>query len=88
MFYAVQWTVRAVRQARGIPPADRARIVAAVGKLSDWPACLRTLDIGRLRNHARDYRLRVGRYRVLFDVETAVRVVSIQQVRKRDESTY
>jgi len=46
------------------------------------------MDIKRLKNRAREHRLRVGRYRVLFDVETRLRVVSIEQVRKRDERTY
>lgn len=88
MKYDVHWSVRAVRQAKRLPAAGRAHIVTAVGRLQDWPECRTTLDVRRLRNHEHDYRLRVGRYRVLFDVENSVRVVSIQRVSKRDESTY
>jgi len=33
-------------------------------------------------------RLRVGNYRVFFDFDGAVRIVSIEEVRKRDERTY
>lgn len=32
--------------------------------------------------------MRVGNYRVLFDADAAVRIIEIQQVRKRDEQTY
>ncbi len=45
-------------------------------------------DIKPLARHQYQYRLRVGRYRVLFDVETGLQVVSVEEVRKRDERTY
>jgi len=32
--------------------------------------------------------MRVGRYRILFDWEGTIKVVSIQEVKKRDERTY
>jgi mRNA interferase RelE/StbE len=41
-----------------------------------------------LVNHAYGYRLRVGIYRVFFDFDGAVRIVSIEEVKKRDERTY
>lgn len=80
--------MRAVKQAKRIPHPERARIVGAAGKLGDWPACRDVLDIKPLKGHDHEYRLRVGRYRVLFDVEAGLRVISIEQVRKRDERTY
>jgi hypothetical protein len=39
-------------------------------------------------NHAFGYRLRVGNYRVLFNVLETVEVVNIEEVKKRDERTY
>ncbi len=88
MIYQVQWQRRAVKQASKLPKEERARIVEAVGHLADWPKCRETLDIKPLKGHTHEYRLRVGRYRVLFDVETSLRVVAVEQVRKRDERTY
>ena len=38
-----------------------------------------------LTNHRYGYRLRAGRYRVLFDYDGEVRIVEIQEVKKRDE---
>ena len=40
-----------------------------------------------LVGHEYGYRLRVGRYRVLFDFDSVVKIVSIEEVRKRDERT-
>ncbi|MFP3335783.1 type II toxin-antitoxin system RelE/ParE family toxin, partial [Pseudomonas sp. SIMBA_064] len=39
-------------------------------------------------NHEYGYRLRVGNYRVLFNWDGVIRVVEIEEVRKRDERTY
>lgn len=45
-------------------------------------------NVKTLTNHAYGYRLRVGNYRVFFDFDGVVRIVSIEEVRKRDERTY
>jgi len=34
------------------------------------------------------YRLRVGRWRVMFDVREALRIIEVEEVKKRDEHTY
>jgi len=53
--------------------------------LSEFP---KVTGIKALRNHHYGYRLRVGNYRVLFDVLDHARIVSIEEVKKRDERTY
>ncbi len=51
-------------------------------------------DLAKARNvkvlttHEYGYRLRVGSYRVFFEFDGTVRIVSIEEVRKRDERTY
>ncbi|MQM39674.1 hypothetical protein KBTX_03705 [wastewater metagenome] len=88
MNYRIEWTRRATKEAARLDAPDRRRVVTAVGGLADWPACRETLDVKALKGHAHQYRLRVGRYRVLFDVEDSLEVVSVERVRKRDERTY
>ncbi|WP_440996076.1 type II toxin-antitoxin system RelE family toxin [Arhodomonas sp. SL1] len=88
MTYRIEWTRRATKDAAHLDAADRRRVVTAVGTLADWPACRGTVDVKALKGHTHQYRLRVGRYRVLFDVEDSLEVVSVERVRKRDERTY
>ena len=45
-------------------------------------------NVKALTNHEYGWRLRVGNYRVFFEFDGAVRIVSIEEVRKRDERTY
>jgi mRNA-degrading endonuclease RelE of RelBE toxin-antitoxin system len=45
-------------------------------------------NVKALTGHEYGYRLRVGSYRVFFEFDGAVRIVGIEEVRKRDERTY
>ncbi len=79
------WTARARKQFRRIAKERRGNIRTAVGDLAAWPDCR---NIKALHNRE-GFRLRVGRYRVLFTVhEGAVCIVRIEEVKKRDERTY
>lgn len=49
------------------------------------PACQ---NVKALTNHRHGYRLRIGNYRVLFNWDGAIKVVEIEEVRKRDEHAY
>jgi len=45
-------------------------------------------NIMALENHKYEHRLRIGRYRVFFNIETALKVIWIEEVKKRDGRTY
>lgn len=82
----ILWTVRAARQLRKLPHSAQTEIRDGVqAQLPHFPDCR---GVKALTRHDHGYRLRVGRYRVLFDFDGTLRVVSIQQVGKRDERTY
>ena len=72
-----------MRQLRKIKNKKEQRaIYAGVGKLLDYPHCenvkkIKTTNI---------YRLRVGKWRVLFT--EAFEIVTIEEVEKRNERTY
>jgi mRNA interferase RelE/StbE len=84
--YDIVWKPKARKQLRKIGDRSVMRTVGlAVMQLSAFPACT---GVKHLENHAYGYRLRVGRYRVLFDVRDTVRIIEIQEVKKRDERTY
>ena len=81
----VVFSRKAARQLRKFPTADSLRILARCAELQHFPACA---HVKPLVNHTYGYRLRVGNYRVLFDVDDVVHVVSIEEVKKRDDRTY
>jgi len=83
---SVQWSRKAEKQLRAIDRTQARAILMATRKLADWPDCR---NVKALVDRP-GYRLRVGRYRVLFvvDAEQHPVVVQIQEVKKRDERTY
>ena len=83
--YEVMWEKKAFKQLLAIRRDQRKPVTDAAAALQNWPACT---GVKRLVGHSYQYRLRVGRFRVLFDVESAVRIIRIEEVKKRDEHTY
>lgn len=82
----VLWNPRTRKQLLKIKDvATRKRIYEDAQCLVAFPACH---GVKKLANHRYGYRLRVGDYRVLFDYDGVVKIVSIEEVRKRDEHTY
>lgn len=83
----IKWHNRARKQIKAIPAEYREAIHNRVDMLVDFPG-IAGLDVKELRGHQYQYRLRVGRYRVMFDHDSCIKVVSIQEVKKRDDRTY
>lgn len=83
----ILWRPKALKQLRAIrDEASQKRIVVAVRSLRFFPDCP---GVKKLINHQYAYRLKTGKYRVFFDFEGGTaKVVSIEEVKKRDEHTY
>jgi mRNA-degrading endonuclease RelE of RelBE toxin-antitoxin system len=70
---------------RKLQSKDNKVIVDECYKLSEMPNCI---NVKALVNHDYQYRLRVGNFRVFFNFDGVVHIVSIEEVKKRDERTY
>jgi mRNA-degrading endonuclease RelE of RelBE toxin-antitoxin system len=81
----VKWNKKAKRQLAKVPIEYRVAITDATRTLVNFPECK---NVNPLKNHMYDYRLRVGRYRVFFDFDGQIKIVAIQEEKKRDERTY
>lgn len=83
---SINWQPKALRQLRKIDAHTGKQIRAAVS--TELVDLSKARNVLALTNHEYGYRLRVGNYRVFFEHDGAVRVVSIEEVKKRDERTY
>lgn len=81
----ISWSRKSQKQLSKLPTQDSKHIVREAQVLTQFPECR---NIKRLTNHEYNYRLRVGRYRVFFEFDGDVKIISIEEVKKRDESTY
>jgi len=82
---SIFWNTKATKQMRKLDRQHQQAIRDGVNVLAGMPNCH---NVKALTQHRYGYRLRVGGFRVLFDWDGAIRIVEIQEVRKRDERTY
>ena len=80
MTYILEFKPRALKDLEGIPGQDRRRIFAKIENLANDLAG----DVKKLTGMTPEFRLRVGNYRVLFEIDGG-RVV-IYRVRHRREA--
>lgn len=83
----LSWREKAWKQVKKIGDRKIAeRILSAVSSLSSFPDCS---NVKALTNHLYPYRLRVGDWRVFFSVVNGeITIITIEEVKKRDENTY
>jgi mRNA-degrading endonuclease RelE of RelBE toxin-antitoxin system len=82
----INWLPKALRQLRKIEVQQAAKIRFAV--TSELADLKQARNVKALTDHAHGYRLRIGSYRVFFEYDGSIRIVTIEEVRKRDERTY
>jgi len=80
MKYDIQFKPKAVKDIEGLPSSIQGRVLARIEEMSDNLKG----DIKRLTNFTPEYRLRIGDYRVLFEVEKEA--IIIYRVRHRREA--
>jgi mRNA-degrading endonuclease RelE of RelBE toxin-antitoxin system len=86
--YVIDVAPKAERQLKKIFRKEREvylNIKQGIQSLQGWP---NVSDVKKLTGHAYGHRLRVRDYRVFFNVEKSVRVIKVEEVRRRDEHTY
>lgn len=78
--YRVEFTSAAARQVRKLPPEHRARVQANVRELALEP---RPANATKLVGEATAWRIRIGDYRVIYDVFDDALVVTVVAVAKK-----
>ena len=80
--FSLQWRKSTRKDLRGIPREAVSRIVADVEKLAEQP-----LPHGseKLTGSEHTYRIRIGDYRVVYELFRDAKIVEIQRVRHRKD---
>lgn len=81
--YEIRWKGSAERDLRNIDPQQIPRIIQAIEFLVDNPF---PSQCRKLRGSERDYRIRIGDHRVIYQVDVKTKVLTIYYVRHRREA--
>ena len=84
MKYAFRWRERAVRQLREIPQSAALTILRALTPLGDDPRRA-DADVKKLAGYDDRYRLRVGDYRVIYEIIDGQLIILVVGVGHRRE---
>lgn len=84
MKYAFRWREHAVRQLRSIPQTTALTILRALAPLGDDPR-REDANIKKLSGYEDRYRLRVGDYRVIYDIIDGELIILVVGVGHRRE---
>ena len=81
--FSIQWRNSTRKDIRSLPRQEVTRVVAAVGQLADDP-----LPHGsqKLSGSERTYRIRVGDYRVIYEVFSESHIIEVQRIRHRKDA--
>jgi len=79
MTYSIEFKPRAIKDLKALPDSAKRRIMARIEALREDLAG----DVKKLTNYTAEYRLRVGDYRVLFEVDGA-KIVIYRVLHRKD----
>jgi len=83
VYQLVNASRRVERELDKIPARDFERVAEAIQNLAENP---RPFGVVKLAGNI--YRIRVGRYRVIYAIDDTTKVVVVTNVKKRSEGTY
>ena len=78
--YQIEWKRSALKEFRRLPSSVQRKIFRAIEALAENPY---PHGVVKLRGATRSYRLRVGDYRVVYTVESALLLIEIVRIRRR-----
>ena len=81
MPYTIEFHNAALRNLANLSKKECSRIIEAIEQLAPDP--LHAPNVKRLKEYDVSYRMRVGNFRVLFDRDDSIQIISIVDVRDR-----
>lgn len=82
-FYEISWKRSALKELKRLPKDIVRRVVSRVEALAEVP---RPPGSRKLSGAERSYRLRVGQYRILYDIHDARLVIQVIRVAHRKDA--
>ena len=61
-------------------------IINAISKLEDYPLSLREMDVEKIRGLERTFRVRTGKYRIIFYAENTEKTIYITHIEARKKA--
>jgi mRNA interferase RelE/StbE len=81
--YNIEFVASAAKEFRDLNSDMKYRIGSAIRELRNNP---RPIGVRKLKGHESLYRIRVGHYRVVYEIDDQAKMVLVTRVRRRQEA--
>jgi mRNA interferase RelE/StbE len=81
--YNVEFVESAAKEFRDLTPDMKYRIGLAIRELRNNP---RLIGVRKLKGHDCLYRIRVGHYRVIYEIDDQAKMVLVTRIRRREKA--
>ncbi|MEZ4708190.1 MAG: hypothetical protein R3A44_13345 [Caldilineaceae bacterium] len=87
--YEIEYTQQAIEDLKWFPKHEQGEIITAIDIQLRYEPVAQTRNRKRMRpNSIAEWELRVGKFRVLYDVDAMVRVVEIQRIGEKRRNRF
>ncbi len=87
--YQIEYTLEAVADLKSLKKSEQGAILDAIDVQLRYEPTVETRNRKQMRPNAiAQWELRIGQFRVLYNVETAVRVVDVRRIGKKQRNLY
>jgi mRNA interferase RelE/StbE len=80
--YEIEFVTSAAKEFRSLEDRIKRRVAVAIDALRENP---RPRGVRKLRGHERLYRIRVGSYRVVYEIDEQAKLIRVTRIRHRRE---
>ncbi|MEM8831552.1 MAG: type II toxin-antitoxin system RelE/ParE family toxin [Cyanobacteria bacterium P01_G01_bin.19] len=82
MNYRIEFSKSASKQFRKLPSGIKKRVKVKIDELAREP---RPNNVKKIQGDERSYRIRVGDYRIIYEIEDAVLLITVIKIKHRSE---
>lgn len=86
MAFKVVLTRQALKSFEKLPPKIKQRVSEALDALVQTPVPFRSFDVNKLKGYRNTYRIRVGRWRIVYEYDSKTKVIIVHDVLSRERA--
>ncbi|MBO3842689.1 MAG: type II toxin-antitoxin system RelE/ParE family toxin [Candidatus Brockarchaeota archaeon] len=86
MAFKVVLTHQALKSFEKLPPKIKQRVSEALDTLVQTPVPFRSFDVNKLKGYRNTYRIRIGRWRIVYEYDSKTKTIIVHDVLSRERA--
>ncbi|MEM2172759.1 MAG: type II toxin-antitoxin system mRNA interferase toxin, RelE/StbE family [Thermoproteota archaeon] len=86
MAFRVVLTRQALKSFEKLPARIKQRVSEALDALTQTPVPFRSFDVNKLKGYRKAYRIRIGRWRIIYEYDSKTKVIIVHDILPREKA--